>query len=865
MSGKLWMGCIVDFRARDLHLLRWRLVSTFTRFFSAFLACITIWWLYHLKPPFAFADRRLVVFIYATFWFSVVTSAVHVFGRWLISTRTSEPQVGAPEAIPAFRKLSPAVFFLVALIAMGVTGMAMRVFFLSWPDEAWRLTGPSVTTMFISAAFLSFLAGFGCIGMFFLECVQSWIVATIFGIFLYWAPWVTVLCSGPWSAAAVIPASWISSLAVSTSHTGNTIFCAGRTVVFDAFKSCLYPLLACAGPLLLMFRDLRIILIAWVWIFVRWSLFAAVPELFRIDDPFGTFAGPRVFLELLPFVMCVVLLNFQSDDSIDSVTHSLAANVMAWLFEISPQRLAAGSLVCFFLFFFIFSGIAPEFLTSFFGIISDSPGPAAPSIDSRRHSDKKDHDLPVVIFDEIHSSWEPCLVGLGPDTTGVLAENSYHVMVRELCGRARVIVALPPVEGDHGTAHDPLQFRFGPSPWSSAGESSRGAEVLRSSDLTVVIERVRKGLGRGALTENPAKFDDGILDNSGIVLVLKCVTEAFEPREIEAVEKFVKFGGGLFLIGDHTNVFSMNDSINPIAEKFGVTFRRDVVCNPDGTWIFSTPSDMVAHPVTRGMAGFAWASGCSIGIRGDAEPLIVSPVFSFRDEWNPWNFHFFGDMKRTGATEFGSFVLAAVSRLGRGRVLAMGDSTCFNNYMMPTPGKYEFLSGALVWLSGISGTHSKFPRNRIVFLSGGTTPILDGPHTYYMGSRGADRFLFGLTRAGVSVVSLPGHGPAADLAGTRCLIAAEPSARLTAAWETAASGFVIAGGTLAVSAESSSGPAFRLLERCGWKGDMPGVGVTCSERVGRGRIVVFGTCGYFGNSGPFSQVASFLKMIVESP
>ena len=59
------------------------------------------------------------------------------------------------------------------------------------------------------------------------------------------------------------------------------------------------------------------------------------------------------------------------------------------------------------------------------------------------------------------------------------------------------------------------------------------------------------------------------------VLVLKTPTADFSPEEVQAIEQFVKRGGGLFLVGEHTDVFGTGRHLNSVAREFGFAFRHD--------------------------------------------------------------------------------------------------------------------------------------------------------------------------------------------------------------------------------------------------------------------------------------------------
>jgi hypothetical protein len=61
------------------------------------------------------------------------------------------------------------------------------------------------------------------------------------------------------------------------------------------------------------------------------------------------------------------------------------------------------------------------------------------------------------------------------------------------------------------------------------------------------------------------------------VLIIKTPTSRYSADEVSALVRFVEQGGALLLIGDHTNVFNMNTSLNDIGRKFGCTFRNDLL------------------------------------------------------------------------------------------------------------------------------------------------------------------------------------------------------------------------------------------------------------------------------------------------
>ena len=184
------------------------------------------------------------------------------------------------------------------------------------------------------------------------------------------------------------------------------------------------------------------------------------------------------------------------------------------------------------------------------------------------------------------------------------------------------------------------------------------------------------------------------------VLILKTPTEPFKEEEINAVRQWVKGGGGLYLIGDHTNVFGMTDFLNPMAQKFGMQFEYD------STYDLETGSLQVSRDNTywRGTAlnhmpkQFLWGTSCSM-----TAELRVSCDFIGRhirtrylDYGQKSNFASSFLFPRD---RYGPILQMASRRYGKGRVFAFSDSTVFSNFWAFFSGKSEIFVGVVNWLN----------------------------------------------------------------------------------------------------------------------------------------------------------------------
>jgi len=187
------------------------------------------------------------------------------------------------------------------------------------------------------------------------------------------------------------------------------------------------------------------------------------------------------------------------------------------------------------------------------------------------------------------------------------------------------------------------------------------------------------------------------------VLMLKIPTKRFDPEEINAIVTFVEQGGGVLMIGDHTDVFTSSTCLNDIAQHFGFTFRHDYLWDIEsaGYQVFQRP--WIPHPIVQHMPDLNFAVGCSIapGTSTGQAVMLNTGLKNFRVDYHPGNF-----MSQSGDSadmRYGAFVQLWSTRYGRGRVAAFTDSTIFSNFATFEPGKPELMLGMLEWLNHRNG------------------------------------------------------------------------------------------------------------------------------------------------------------------
>lgn len=184
------------------------------------------------------------------------------------------------------------------------------------------------------------------------------------------------------------------------------------------------------------------------------------------------------------------------------------------------------------------------------------------------------------------------------------------------------------------------------------------------------------------------------------ILILKTVTSPYSAAEVDAIEAFVRAGGGLFILGEHTNVFGSSVCLNPVMRRFGMAFRYDCVFDIERKWEeFHVPPRLGRHPVAAHVPFFLFAVSCSIQADTWRARSVLRPegLWHLPISWTADNFY--PQVLDHTYAMWGSFDQMMTVEAGKGRVVAFTDSTVFSNFDAFYPGKPELLLGSIEWLN----------------------------------------------------------------------------------------------------------------------------------------------------------------------
>ncbi|MGA1870121.1 MAG: DUF4350 domain-containing protein [bacterium] len=162
------------------------------------------------------------------------------------------------------------------------------------------------------------------------------------------------------------------------------------------------------------------------------------------------------------------------------------------------------------------------------------------------------------------------------------------------------------------------------------------------------------------------------------ILVLIMPSLPYEPSEIDAIKEFVAHGGGLLVIGDHTDINQVRSACNPVIKEFGIHMRFDTI------WIYTNDRmnlEYKNHPALFDLEKVNFSVGASLDITHPAQAVIRTKYGIFSDQGDPDNKNhgYLGNSTLDKGEKTHDLCLVAESRYGRGRVYVMGDSSYFQN------------------------------------------------------------------------------------------------------------------------------------------------------------------------------------------
>lgn len=173
---------------------------------------------------------------------------------------------------------------------------------------------------------------------------------------------------------------------------------------------------------------------------------------------------------------------------------------------------------------------------------------------------------------------------------------------------------------------------------------------------------------------------DGRLTGPGQVLVVINCPHAWSAPERDRVRAFLEAGGGLLVLGDHTDIFGCARGGDTLLAEYGIRFRFDSAYFLGRSWKRELEWGR-AEPQTSAHAHDSGiAVGASLALEAPAYP-IVTARYAFGDAGIRDNVAgaFLGNYRFEPDERLGDLCVVAGARVGRGSVRVYGDTSAFQN------------------------------------------------------------------------------------------------------------------------------------------------------------------------------------------
>jgi hypothetical protein len=189
----------------------------------------------------------------------------------------------------------------------------------------------------------------------------------------------------------------------------------------------------------------------------------------------------------------------------------------------------------------------------------------------------------------------------------------------------------------------------------------------------------------------------------------------FRQEEIESLDRFVKQGGGLFLIVDHSNCYFHNHVLGNLADRFDLKLHSETLCdrypNTVGSgngWVVL--SDIRPHPITKGVQRFVMMTGGIVDTR-------MGVVYSGPESWGDASLvppygesngpGFYGDFQRQPLEPLGPHAAVGAKQWGQGRVVVVADQNAFGAFALNYLDNRRLWQSAMNWLAGRDSTDQR--------------------------------------------------------------------------------------------------------------------------------------------------------------
>ncbi|MFC2108420.1 DUF4350 domain-containing protein [Candidatus Bipolaricaulota bacterium] len=269
-------------------------------------------------------------------------------------------------------------------------------------------------------------------------------------------------------------------------------------------------------------------------------------------------------------------------------------------------------------------------------------------------------------------------------------------------GLACILIALPGVAPGRGYT-DPRTVLFVDhtllGSWDTPADAAPGS-AFSGATFGQFPEYVKASGHRVVVG---TEIDDDAVRDVDLVVIIN-PGAPFSEEAKETLYAFVQAGGGLLVLGDHTDIGGIMGAVNDLTVPLGLSLAFDSAVSLDPGWSrtlrslppFTGRFRAVEIPISIG-------ASVDAAVHPAVAPFLVGRrAFSDPGELDNTERAFLGNLEFDRGERYGDVVLAAVRHLGRGKVVLFGDTSPFQNSALGQ--SHEFTAAVVLWLTNKTGS-----------------------------------------------------------------------------------------------------------------------------------------------------------------
>jgi len=267
---------------------------------------------------------------------------------------------------------------------------------------------------------------------------------------------------------------------------------------------------------------------------------------------------------------------------------------------------------------------------------------------------------------------------------GWRARGAATAVALSLCAAAALVSAAEAIPAS-ARAGEIIMLR---GPGADAATPVPGRWGLASAGMFGMLPRSMEIEGLHLRSEEGELTEEMLEGAAALVMVLPAA--GLDDVQVARAHRFVERGGSLVVLADHTDLMGIMEPANRLLAPAGIRVLFDSAFPAVPFW-----HRCLSGPLAAGNGPTGLGTGASLAIRGPARPLLVARYgLSDRgDRANAGPGAFLGNYAYDAGERIGDLPVAAWARVGKGRIVAFGDTSSFQN--LPLPFSHRFVHALL--------------------------------------------------------------------------------------------------------------------------------------------------------------------------